>query len=54
MRVALGTAKPDTRRETGHCSSPIFVHNCLIFGVFLAVSALFAIPDNIAADSQIV
>ena len=32
MRVALGTAKPDTPRETGHCSKPISVPKCLLFG----------------------
>src|ERR1035438_6012036 len=26
MRVALGTSKPDTRRETGHCSKPASLH----------------------------
>ena len=27
MRVALGTAKPDTLHETGHCSKPVSLIN---------------------------
>jgi hypothetical protein len=31
---------------------PVSVLKCLIFGVFPSISAYFAIPDNITADSQ--
>ena len=52
VRVAVGTAKPDTHPETGHCSKPISVRKCLIFGNLRPDSAYFTIPDNITADSQ--
>ena len=49
MRVVFGTAKPDTRRETGHSGRAISVRKSLIFSVFQPVSVNFAIPDNITA-----
>jgi hypothetical protein len=50
--VAFGTAKPDNRHETGHCSMPISMRKCLIFALFPPLSAYFRIPYNIAADSH--
>jgi len=53
MRVVFGTAKLDTRGETGHPEMPISVRKGLIFGVFQPVSAYFAIPDNITAGPHL-
>jgi hypothetical protein len=53
VRVALGTAEPDTRRETGHFEGLLSVRKILIFGMFRSISPYFAIPDNIALDSQV-
>jgi hypothetical protein len=52
MRVPFGTAKPDTRHETGHLERLISERKSLVFGMFRLVSAYFAIPDNITAGPQ--
>src|ERR1019366_2292674 len=53
MRVALGTSKPDTPPRNRTLFQAGFAHKPLIFALFRSSSAIFAIPDNITADSQV-
>jgi hypothetical protein len=52
LRGFLCTPKPDTLKETRQMKTPVVPHNPLVFGLFMAISAFYAIGDNITVALQ--